>query len=282
MNPLKVSVCLAAFNGSRFVTRQLRSIIEQLRPHDELIVVDDASLDDTVALVEGMVDPRIRVIRRATNGGVSAAFVEAITLASGDVIFLADQDDRWLPGKVELVLEHIAAGNDLVVHDAIVVKDDRVVVPSLFAARRSGPGVLRNIVRSSYTGCCIAFRRAILPDVLPIPKSRRFFHDIWIGLTAELCGYRVHFLREPLIEYTRHDANVSARTALPSTVLIRLSLSFELARFLAKRTLRRIMRTPRPELINPTRDPARTMDWTDYDDRSPQRRRPAVSRSNRR
>lgn len=234
MDP-KVSVCLATYNGARYVTRQLRSIIEQLRPGDEIIVVDDASSDDTVAIVEGMADPRIRVIRRATNGGVAPTFVEAITEASGDVIFLADQDDLWRPGKVEAVLASIAAGNDLVVHDAIVVRDDRVIVPSLFTARRSAPGVLRNIIRNSYTGCCIAFRRTILPDVLPIPQSSLFFHDIWIGLTAELSGRRVDFLRRPLIEYTRHDANVTDRKALPTAICTRLAISFEIVKYLLRR-----------------------------------------------
>jgi glycosyltransferase involved in cell wall biosynthesis len=237
---LQVSVCLAAFNGSLFVTRQLRSITEQLRPGDEIIVVDDASSDDTVALVESMAEPRIRVIRRATNGGVATAFIDAITLASGDVIFLADQDDLWLPGKVQAVLERIAAGSELVVHDAIVVEDGRVIVPSLFTARRSAPGVLRNIIRNSYTGCCIAFRRTILPDVLPIPKSELFFHDIWIALTAELSGHRVDFLRRPLIEYTRHDANVTARKALHTALMSRAAISFAVGRYLMSRLWRRI------------------------------------------
>lgn len=236
---LKVSVCLAAFNGARFVTRQLQSIVEQLRPGDEIIVVDDASSDDTVALVESMADRRIQVIRRATNGGVATAFVDAITLASGDVIFLADQDDLWLPAKVEAVLACIAAGSDLVVHDAVVVRDGQVIVPSLFTARRSAPGVLRNIIRNSYTGCCIAFRSTILPDVLPIPRSNLFFHDIWIGLTAELRGRRVHFLRRPLIEYTRHDANVTARKALPVALMSRLAISFAVAKYLLARVFSR-------------------------------------------
>jgi glycosyltransferase involved in cell wall biosynthesis len=238
-----ISMCLAAFNGARFVTRQLRSILDQLRSADEIIVVDDASSDDTVAVIESLADPRLRVVRRTTNGGVSATFVEAILLASGDVIFLADQDDLWLPGKVEAVLERIAAGKDLVVHDAVVVRDGHAIVPSLFTARRSGPGVLRNIVRNSYTGCCIAFRRAILADVLPIPRSRWFFHDIWIGLAAELCGYEVDFLRRPLIEYTRHGGNVSARTALPVALRSRIAVAVEVGKYLLRRAARRITPT---------------------------------------
>lgn len=252
---LKVSVCLAAFNGAWFVTRQLESILEQVRAADEVIVVDDASSDDTAAIVAGLGDSRIHLVRRGSNGGVAAAFGHALSLATGDVIFLADQDDLWLPGKLEIVLERIEAGNDLVVHDATVVRDGRVVKPSLFTARRSAPGVLRNIVRNAYKGCCIAFRRTVLPDALPIPNTKLFFPDVWIALTAELSGRRVEFLRQPLIEYTRHDANVTARSTLQAAFLSRIALSFALGRHVVGRALRRMKPTEATHESSPPAHP---------------------------
>ncbi len=70
----RVSVCLAACNGARFIGRQVQSILDQLGPADELIVVDDASSDDTVAVVESFSDHRIKLIRQRRNRGVVATF----------------------------------------------------------------------------------------------------------------------------------------------------------------------------------------------------------------
>jgi glycosyltransferase involved in cell wall biosynthesis len=227
----KVSVCLASFNGARFVRSQLLSILEQLQPADEVIVADDASTDDTVRVIEALGDERIKVFRREQNGGVVAAFEDAFRHASGDVIFLSDQDDCWLPGKVDAVLEQIEAGSDLVVHDATLVAKARRVAPSLFIARRSGPGLLKNLLRNSYVGCCMAFRRAVLEDVLPVPRSRRILHDMWIGMTAEWKGWRIHFLHRPLIRYEIHDANLSARLPLHTAVLNRIAFALAFVRY---------------------------------------------------
>lgn len=236
---VKVSVCLAAYNGARFLGRQLESIVRQLQPTDEIIIVDDASSDATVSVIESMNDGRIRLLRHDTNAGVAATFHHALLHATGDVIFLSDQDDVWLPGKVEAVLERIAAGSDLVVHDAVVVQDGKVVHASRFGARNSGPGVWRNLVRNSYSGCCMAFRRTLLRDVLPIPR-RNVFHDVWIGMTAELSGRRVEFLPRPLIEHTRHGANVSSAGGgrWLAALAERATLIAALLRFLIGRRIR--------------------------------------------
>lgn len=232
-------MCIAVYNGAPFVRRQLESITQQLQPGDEIVVIDDASTDDTPDIIEQLADPRTRVIRRTANGGAANAFVDAITRATGEVIFLADQDDLWLPGKVDAVLERIAAGNDVIVHDAVVVANGEVILPSMFASRHSRAGVLKNIARNSYTGCCLAFRSAIVPDILPMPETTLFFHDNWLGVAAELCGHRVEFLRRPLIAYTRHEANLTRRRPLPVIVRSRIVLVAHIVGFLLRRLLRR-------------------------------------------
>lgn len=209
-----ISVCLAAYNGSRWITQQLESILPQLGPADEVIVVDDASSDKTVETVSALGDDRIAVHRNPTNSGVNASFERALSLARGDIIFLSDQDDLWHPRKVARVLEVFDTSPEttLVLSDARVVDAAGAVIrPSYFGDRGPFiPGVLPNILKSKFLGCAIAFRRSIRDRSLPFPAEIPG-HDMWIGIVNELFG-RTCFIEDPLIDYRRHGSNASPST----------------------------------------------------------------------
>lgn len=98
-----MSVCMATFDGEAWVGEQLRSILEQLGPEDEVGVIDDASADATLAAGQGFGDPRVRVIRNPVNRGLVSTFERALENAQGDIGFLSDQDDVWAPGRVDRV-----------------------------------------------------------------------------------------------------------------------------------------------------------------------------------
>lgn len=202
-----ISVCLATWNGGSYIEDQIRSVLDQLSEIDEVVIADDGSSDDTLARIMAFADARVRVLTPAGRLGVIGTIERALTAARGEIVFLCDQDDIWLPGKVErccaALLKH-----PLVVTDCRVV--DAALQPlhvSFFALRRSGPGVLRNLWKNSYLGCCMAFRRELLADALPFPAGIPM-HDMWLGLLAEFRGGTV-FLSEQLLLYRRHGANVS-------------------------------------------------------------------------
>src|SRR4051812_18123666 len=100
----KISVCVAAYQGRRYIALQLRSILQQLTTGDEVIVVDDSSTDGTYDEARKIQDTRLLVLRNAANQGVLRTFEKALSHCSGEIIFLSDQDDIWLPKKVETVL----------------------------------------------------------------------------------------------------------------------------------------------------------------------------------
>lgn len=209
-----LSVCMATYNGAKFLPQQVGSILAQLGPADELVVVDDASTDSTVAILSALQDPRIEVIANERNLGLIATFERALRHAGGDVVFLSDQDDVWLPGKVAAMTAALREA-DLVVSDCRVVDESlNELAPSFFALRRSGPGLTRNLLRNSYLGCCLALRRDLLEVALPFPPSLPM-HDWWLGLIGESFG-RVAFVAEPLLLYRRHGRNAST-TAQRST-----------------------------------------------------------------
>lgn len=195
---------MATYNGEKYISAQLDSILCQLSEADELVISDDSSTDDTVRIIESVEDRRIRLYTGNTFRDPIRNFQHCLQLAKGDLIFLADQDDLWIAHKYEKMCS-LLAEYDLVVSDSIVVDEDlRVLEPSFFRFFGSGKGVIKNIIRSSYYGSCMAFRSSLLQAALPFPATKEIGHDLWLGLVAEMTG-KVLFYDEPLLYYRRHS-----------------------------------------------------------------------------
>lgn len=214
MKKEKISVCMATYNGARFIEKQLHSILEQLSDEDEVIIVDDCSSDDTVDRIRQFLDERVHVIAQKTNCGVVASFERALSQATGDIIFLADQDDVWLPGKVVHVCSVFAKNpNVLIVHHDAQVMDGQgdIIAESWFAQRRSPRqwGIVQTVLKNEFTGCMMAMRRDLVDKALPFPKGIAM-HDQWLGSVALLKGKEsVYVLDEQLLAYVRHGQNVT-------------------------------------------------------------------------
>ncbi|KIC63449.1 glycosyltransferase [Chryseobacterium taiwanense] len=209
-----VSVCIATYNGQDYIKAQVDSILKQLNIDDEIIISDDGSTDDTLNIIKNYKDNRIKIfLNNKTNkknafGYVSKNFENAIINAKGNFIFLADQDDIWEDDKIQ-VCRKVLENNDLVLHDCRVVnKDNQELFSSYFKLNKSRQGILKNLVKNSYLGCCMAFRRSVLDFALPFPQ-KEVPHDIWLGLIAECFG-KVQFLNKKLVGYRRHGNNLSA------------------------------------------------------------------------
>jgi glycosyltransferase involved in cell wall biosynthesis len=208
-----ITVCITSFNGQLYIGEQLSSILSQLGENDEVILSDDGSTDSTLDIVAGFKDDRIKVIHHDASTVVTGFYLDkpthnfefALKHASGDIIFLSDQDDVWLPGKVERMCAALEDA-DLAVHDCVVTDSKlQVLRPSYFEWRGIHRGVWRNFVRASYLGCCMAFRRTILDKALPFPETK-VGHDLWLGIVADKF-YRTVLVREPLVLYRKHDAS---------------------------------------------------------------------------
>lgn len=205
-----ISVCMATYNGASFIEEQLYSILRNLSANDEVIISDDGSSDETRTLIEHIMekDSRIRLLN-GPKKGIIANFENAIVQAKGEIIFLSDQDDVWCDNKVSKVLDCFAdERTKVVVHDAYVVNEYmEVLLPSYFGFRKSGSGFIKNIIRNSFVGCCMAFRKDLFSVVIPIPKNIEM-HDQWIGICGEMNG-QVVFLKDRLLYYRRHGDNSS-------------------------------------------------------------------------
>ncbi len=128
---MKISVCMATFNGEKYLKRQIDSIIQQLSSIDEIIISDDSSNDDTLKIIDDFNDFRIK--KYIGNKFYSPIYnlENALSKSTGDYIFLADQDDIWESNKVEVMIDYLQRC-DLVVSDASVIEDDILIHESFF------------------------------------------------------------------------------------------------------------------------------------------------------
>ena len=213
-----ISVCIATYNGERFIKEQLDSILCQLGRNDEIIISDDGSKDHTLDIVNAIDDSRIHIYHNVNHGFVYN-FENAMSHAAGDYIFLSDQDDIWFPNKVarclELLQEHLVVNHNSLIADEEGKGNGR----DFFSMHHSKGGFWQTIWRNSYSGCCMAFRRELLEWALPFPKNIAS-HDIWLGLIAEKKG-KTYFLDEPLIYYRRHGHNASSTASKSELGLIK-------------------------------------------------------------
>lgn len=223
-----ISVAMATFNGSRHLREQLESCVAQSRPPDEIIICDDASTDDTVDVARGTLSRggiAHRVMVNTTRLGVQRNFQRAIEQASGDIIALADQDDVWLPHKLEVVEKRLRSGAPgAVFSDAIVVgahtdREERRLWDAIGFSHGRGRfhhdpfGVL--LKQHVVTGATLAFRADLRAVLLPLSPAA--LHDKWIGLILAALG-EIAPVDEALMLYRLHEDNV---VGVPSPSVIR-------------------------------------------------------------
>jgi glycosyltransferase involved in cell wall biosynthesis len=230
-----ISVCMAAYNGERYIAAQIKSILDQLSESDELVIVDDGSTDDTCAIIERFHDARIRLHRHECNLGVAHTFEDAIRAASGQILFLADQDDLWAANKVSTVLRafQLFPDVDIVASDAALIDEGDAPIGSSYYAQRGKfrPGVVANVLRCSYLGCTMAFRSGIRARILPFPNGVDVFHDLWIGASNALAGGKTLYIDRTLVLYRRHESNATGNKRL--TLARQIRMRWELCRSLA-------------------------------------------------
>jgi glycosyltransferase involved in cell wall biosynthesis len=210
-----VSVVMATYNGAAYVEEQIASILEQLHPADELVVVDDASSDTTADVVAAIDDPRIRLVRSPDNRGYVRTFEAAIRASSGEAVLLADQDDVWLPRHVEVLAEalrhhRVAASNLRVLGTGAGLQGPSGKTGWELRARDQDrtvvnlDGVLAGI--RPYYGCAMAVRRDALDAALPFPAWLTESHDLWLATYGILAGSIAH-VEEPTVLRRLHADN---------------------------------------------------------------------------
>jgi glycosyltransferase involved in cell wall biosynthesis len=203
-----ISVCLATYNGEKYIRQQIESILQQLSLDDELVISDDGSIDSTLNIIRSFNYPKIIIHSNSFRSPVRN-FEFLINKAKGDYIFLSDQDDIWDAKKIETYKEYFLKLPDvsLIVSDIQIIDKEGFLVDKLFYNNGFKGSLLQNIIVNNFIGCSMAFRRDLLSKVLPFPNKIPM-HDWWIGLCA-IKFSKVHFIENKYTFYRRHDSNVT-------------------------------------------------------------------------
>lgn len=201
-----VSVCVATYNGGKYLAEQLDSIICQLQYPDEVLIADDGSTDNTLEIISSY-SKFVRLVATGKSGGVVNNFERCLSHAKNDIIVLADQDDVWLPNRVVLIKEKMQECDFLVLNGMLVDQDLVSMNTTVFDSVGISEGFLANLAKNTFVGCCTAFKAPLLKMALPFPKDLPW-HDWYLGLLAELT-VNIQRLPEVTIYFRRHGANAS-------------------------------------------------------------------------
>jgi len=213
------SVAMCTYNGARYLSEQLESLAVQTRLPDEVVICDDGSVDDTVSIIEKFASSApfaMRLEVNNTNLGSTKNFEKAVQRCKGDLIALADQDDVWLPRKLELFEAEFQRSPNvgLVFSDAEVV-DDRLHLLgerlwSSIGFDKTARSKLKTDRRMevllpgwTVTGATMAFRSKFRALVIPIPDDLPVIHDGWIAAVVGAVA-EVEFIEDPLVMYRQH------------------------------------------------------------------------------
>jgi glycosyltransferase involved in cell wall biosynthesis len=255
---MEISVVMATYNGAKYLEQQIESILKQTLPPAELIVCDDCSTDGTVAILERYKNQlKLNYVVNPRQLGVIDNFTKAVSMAAaGNYISLSDQDDEWMPDKLEKcaqLMEEIEIKElpCMVYSDLLLVdQDENVLNPSFWnevGEQEKYEHNLQTLLFGQFINGCTTLLNPVLRQRFKnIPNNARFHHDDWIGLIAFAFG-KVVSIKEPLVKYRKHGNNVTIKAdekprnryrsiaeQLGKVIRVKddfLSLRFELAHF---------------------------------------------------
>ncbi len=230
---MKVSIALCTSNGQTYLQEQLESYLNQTRTPDELVVCDDVSTDETIAILQEFALSApfpVRIYRNEKQLGYVKNFERAVLLCDGDVIFFSDQDDVWNPQKIELMAIALEKSPDVGVAfcDAEIVSSD--LQPSgrtLWEMFRFTKRLQRKVIQGRATevlikmdlfwGLTIAFRAEYRDRLIPFYPGTG--HDTW---TAMLVAFMsdISIVQEPLVKYRQHSDNVTGVREKPLNAIL--------------------------------------------------------------
>lgn len=207
----KISVAMTTYNGEKYLREQLDSLYSQTRIPDEIIVTDDLSSDNTVKILEEYKKSKgLKYFINKKRLGVNKNFEKSVSLCSGDYISFCDQDDIWLPEKIEksyLKLKEIEKNGmpSLVKVNHIEINNNKEIIR---CKKMKDSGVFTDTIFDFYLlGCTMMFNKKMLNYILPFPETSVVVFDAYSYYTSLIIGnqYRIS---EPLMYYRRHSSNV--------------------------------------------------------------------------
>ena len=211
----KVSVVMCTYNGERFASEQLYSILNQSYPLHEIIIVDDCSTDNTFKIVEAIAKENnlIRLYKNSSNIGYNKNFEKALLLAGGDLIAISDQDDIWDTKKIETLIERSTEHTLLIYCNSVRFKDQLPVAPKAdkMITPVTGSNPYHLAIRNTVSGHAMIIKKELLQLALPFDPN--VYYDWWLAIVA-LCNGGIQHVPLTLVYQRAHDNNITLKRGI--------------------------------------------------------------------
>ena len=213
MIDISVDILLPAYNGSDYIEEQIDSILSQTHSNFKLIIWDDQSQDKTVSLIEKYLDKDSRVVfinLQESNLGLVKSIERLLYISEAPFIMFSDQDDVWLPDKVEVFLNkaiEINQNNPILIHSDCYVTDRNLKTLRRFMRSKPYKYGLKNSLFHFYVqGSSTMINKKLKEEVLPFPENV-YLHDRYLHIISEIKGIRI-YIDMPTMYYRQHDKNL--------------------------------------------------------------------------
>lgn len=201
---------MCTYNGAKYLEEQIVSILNQTHKNIELVIVDDCSSDETLAILNDLANSFtcIKVYQNEINLGFNNNFQKAINLCSGDFIAIADHDDIWIPHKLEVLLANIKDNWLVFSNSELIDKEGKKMNQQILKPNFNleGKSYKSFLFYNSVTGHTLLINRQFLPYFLPIPSSG--YYDWWMGFVA-MYHKKATYVNECLTLHRTHSSSVT-------------------------------------------------------------------------
>lgn len=211
-----ISIALATYNGSKFLQKQLNSILNQTMDDFEVVICDDSSSDNTMDILQDYAnnDSRIKVYQNETNLGFKKNFEHILTLCKGEFIAFCDQDDIWEPNHLEILYKNIGendciGANSLIIDEKGVSQNKTLLEhwPIHVMPKNEKELFQHELYSNVIQGTASLIRASLIKQALPIPEDIKY-HDYWFALVAGL-NEKCKYIGDVVLKYRRHSNNAS-------------------------------------------------------------------------
>ena len=217
----KISIAMTTFNGEKFLREQLDSLYAQTVIPDEVVAVDDGSTDSTLKILEEYHQRfGLQYFSNETRLGINLNFNRALSLCKGDYVAICDQDDIWLPEKIEKLagkMEEVESQNPVLIVSDLILSDKSLRPLRKYQSKSFPNSIPLSILGNARQGCCMFLNRRLVDLILPIPDTPALHnnYDYYISVMGVMCGEKYYF-PEPLMQYRGHGGNAVGNSISPN------------------------------------------------------------------
>ncbi len=204
-----VSIVLATYNGERFLSQLLDSVLNQDYPNIEIIATDDASTDNTFVILQEYANKygNVKIFQNEKNIGPNKTFEKSMLLSNAEYIAIADQDDIWYPNKITILMNEFK-GTTIVYHDSELIDEEGKKIGKKISDLKqliNFDNCLQYSIGNSAPGHTMLFRSSLFKKCLPFPS--RVTYDLWLGFNATFEN-GLKYVDRVLVQYRQHQNNV--------------------------------------------------------------------------